>query len=122
MQMLWARVISDGVRTLAPEIVYGIYTPEETQDFEPAPRKSASSPQVALPAPAEEASVIDDVDPNLASDLQVGKIEMLIASLGIPSGKVVEMLQKRGVNSVEDLTKDQADEILIKLESLDSAK
>lgn len=32
MQTLWARVISHGVRTLAPEIVAGIYTPEEVQD------------------------------------------------------------------------------------------
>lgn len=34
MQMLWARVISDGVRTMCPEIVAGTYTPEEVQDFE----------------------------------------------------------------------------------------
>jgi hypothetical protein len=34
MQMLWARVISDGVRTMAPQIVAGTYTPEEVSDFE----------------------------------------------------------------------------------------
>lgn len=33
MQMLWARVVSDGVRTLRPEIVAGHYTPEEVEDF-----------------------------------------------------------------------------------------
>jgi hypothetical protein len=32
MQMMWARVVSDGVRTLAPEINCGIYTPEEAAD------------------------------------------------------------------------------------------
>lgn len=32
MQSLWARVISDGVRTVAPEIVAGIFTPEEITD------------------------------------------------------------------------------------------
>lgn len=131
MQMLWARVVSDGVRTLAPEIVYGIYTPEETQDFDaPAKvvqRSLSDSPvaQAALPPVAKPVDEIEDVPfetDDKATDLQVSKIEMLIASLGMPSGKVVAMLEKRGVNSVEDLTKDQADEILMKLESLDSAK
>lgn len=32
-QMLWARVVSDGVRAMAPEICSGIYTPEEVEDF-----------------------------------------------------------------------------------------
>lgn len=38
-QMLTARVISEGVRLLAPQIVSGIYTPEEVQDF------SSNAPQ-----------------------------------------------------------------------------
>lgn len=33
-QMLTARCISEGVRLLAPEIVFGIYTPEEVADFD----------------------------------------------------------------------------------------
>lgn len=32
MQMMWARVVSDGVGTLAPEVRAGLYTPEEMQD------------------------------------------------------------------------------------------
>ena len=58
MQSLWARVISDGVRTLAPEIVAGIYTPEEIVDDglaggggQPAEIKLATP----APAPATEA-------------------------------------------------------------------
>jgi hypothetical protein len=35
-QMLTARVISEAVRLLAPEIVFGVYTPEEIQDSSPA--------------------------------------------------------------------------------------
>lgn len=31
-QMLWARVVSDGVRAMAPEVVAGYYTPEEVTD------------------------------------------------------------------------------------------
>ena len=39
-QMLRARVISEGVRTVYPGVALGIYTPEEVQDFEePSPRK-----------------------------------------------------------------------------------
>ena len=32
--MLWARMVSRSVRRLCPEIVAGIYTPEEVQDFD----------------------------------------------------------------------------------------
>jgi len=32
MQMLWARVVSDAVRTMAPEVCAGTYTPEEQAD------------------------------------------------------------------------------------------
>lgn len=32
MQMLWARVVSDAVRTMAPEVCAGTYTPEEHAD------------------------------------------------------------------------------------------
>jgi hypothetical protein len=35
-QMMTARVISEGVRTILPGVVTGIYTPEEAQDMEPA--------------------------------------------------------------------------------------
>jgi len=35
--MLWARVVSRGVRRLAPVVVCGTYTPEEIQDFNPSP-------------------------------------------------------------------------------------
>jgi hypothetical protein len=33
MQMLWSRVISDGVRTMKSEVCSGIYTPEEQADI-----------------------------------------------------------------------------------------
>ena len=34
--MLWARMVSRAVRRLCPEIVAGVYTPEEVQDFDDA--------------------------------------------------------------------------------------
>ncbi len=36
-QMLRARCVSEGVRAVLPGVVLGIYTPEETADFEPLP-------------------------------------------------------------------------------------
>lgn len=47
MQMLWARCVSDGVRTVAPECCQGVYTPEEASDFlEAAPVQSNYQPSV----------------------------------------------------------------------------
>lgn len=34
MQMLWARVVSDAIRCVAPEVLSGAYTPEEIEDFD----------------------------------------------------------------------------------------
>ena len=68
--MLWARMVSRSVRRLCPEIVAGLYTPEEAADFdEPRPARtvtpeiapdvaaaratgSATVPATATPAPA----------------------------------------------------------------------
>lgn len=33
-QMLWARVVSEAVRTIAPEVIAGVYTPEEVGDYD----------------------------------------------------------------------------------------
>lgn len=73
MQMLWARVVSDGVRAICPKVNHGTYTPEEVQDFDgdnsrpamknvtPAPVKeqatapanpTASTPASVAPPPA----------------------------------------------------------------------
>ena len=37
--MLRARVVSEGIRSVYPGCVVGVYTPEEVQDFTPAPAK-----------------------------------------------------------------------------------
>jgi hypothetical protein len=39
-QMLRARVISEGIRTVYPGVAVGIYTPEEVNDFDAAPVKA----------------------------------------------------------------------------------
>ena len=56
-QMLTARCVSEGVRLLAPQIVSGIYTPEEVQDFSSPPAPVRHTP---VPVLVEQAtSVID---------------------------------------------------------------
>lgn len=47
MQMLWARAVSDGVRTICPQAIQGFYTPEEVVDFTPAATTRAPAVEVA---------------------------------------------------------------------------
>lgn len=48
-QMLRARCISEGIRTVFPGVVVGTYTPEEVQDMEPVrqpPKRQTAEPQM----------------------------------------------------------------------------
>jgi hypothetical protein len=58
-QMLRARCVSEGVRAVLPGVVLGIYTPEETEDFDNKPRNI--TPRQSQPAPVaiEAAETID---------------------------------------------------------------
>jgi hypothetical protein len=56
--MLWARVISRGVRRMRPEIVAGLYTPEEVADFEPE-RGNGAPVAIAPEEAARRAKPID---------------------------------------------------------------
>lgn len=55
-QMLTARVVSEGVRTVLPGVVAGIYTPEEAGDFD-------ARPPVIPPMPTAEVVDVTPVDP-----------------------------------------------------------
>lgn len=73
-QMLTARLISEAVRLLAPEIVSGVYTPEEIADFtnestpppkpEPKPKPTAKAP----PTIDASAEIIPDAAQPAAAD------------------------------------------------------
>jgi hypothetical protein len=69
--MLWARMVSKAVRRLCPEIVYGLYSPEETGDFS-QDRGAPSREPIAITVetakarqqqaqPKEEATIIEPV-------------------------------------------------------------
>lgn len=64
--MLRARVISEGIRTVYPGCVVGVYTPEEVQDFDHKPREKNITPDVTNAADpvADLKSDIINVDPN----------------------------------------------------------
>ena len=83
-QMLWARVVSSAIRLIAPQIVAGVYTPEEVQDFDKAaaiepsairveakevvlpvePKKEpAAAPKAEFAAPVEQAVSESNVCP-----------------------------------------------------------
>ena len=52
--MLRARVISEGIRSVFPGCVVGVYTPEEVQDFEPPKEKFMGSVERVEDIPAVE--------------------------------------------------------------------
>ena len=56
MQMLWARLVSDSIRCLAPEVICGTYTPEEVSDFDQIPEEIRNDQPVESEA-IEEAEV-----------------------------------------------------------------
>lgn len=75
-QMLTARCVSEAVRLLAPQIVSGIYTPEEVQDFDrPAQPARQTPPKVYI----EEREPIENPQQALNNRLDelLGKYEPL---------------------------------------------
>jgi hypothetical protein len=68
-QMLTARVISEGVRTIYPKCLNGFYTPEEVQDFDDAKEPlKAEHEVVGEPAAAEPAKEPNPCKINLGGD------------------------------------------------------
>ena len=69
-QMLRARVISEGIRTVFPGVSVGIYTPEEVQDFIPAvePSKRAEKDMGAAEVVSEVLPEVEAYDYEAALD------------------------------------------------------
>ena len=64
LQMLSARVISEGVRASFPGIVSGVYTPEEVQDFEPSAAPSRAPAPAIAPVREAEAEYVEEAPPS----------------------------------------------------------
>ena len=65
--MLRARVISEGIRSVFPGCVVGVYTPEEVQDFEPPKEKFMGSVERVEDIPAVE--IVERVEDGAFSGL-----------------------------------------------------
>jgi hypothetical protein len=132
-QMLRARVISEGIRTVYPGVSVGIYTPEEVQDFDDRPKP------IAHPEPTIEDGHIDPLPvpnlnngtvvstpllPNASTDQQVtmplantisdAQARRLFA-IWKASGKSEEerksIMECFGFSSSKDITRDKYEEI-----------
>lgn len=117
MQHLWARVVSDSVRVIAPDLVSGVYTPEEVADYSglvsPEPRtvEAIAVKPIASTVKNIDRSVIDPV----ATDDQIAKINECMEFLELPADIRVKSWEKRGCTGPEGLTRSQADDVLLGL-------
>ena len=126
MQMMAARVVSDGIRAIMPEVNEGRYTPEEfdAEDWTEAGSGSAATASTVettqAPAPASVAEPVQDAEP-LASREIVAKIEAVAAILvergAVKSSMIPDLLARRKIESLADLTQADAEEIFSKLEA-----
>lgn len=83
-QMLRARVISEGIRTVFPGVVIGVYTPEEVRDFddkpEPQDRGAAQVVETKTAQPAQDEQIsrfkkqADDIRADLKSATSIEEL------------------------------------------------
>jgi hypothetical protein len=69
--MMRARLVSETLRAIAPEIVTGVYTPEEAAQFDdvqPEPKPAQSEPVQAQPV--IEAETVEDAEKNTTQKLE----------------------------------------------------
>lgn len=127
MQMLWARVVSDGVRAMCPEVVCGKYAPEEIGDVASEEAEEAGDQPAERGVRVEAVDTIDAEfkvvdapqmkDDGFATADQVTRIMDLYVALQVPFEAQQAALDKRGVRSLRSLTSDQAAEMLLKLQA-----
>lgn len=120
MQMLWARVVSDGVRAMCPEVNLGTYTPEEISDFDDdgraAPSTVAASDPAAPSMDAPDDEPIEDATFEPAgkgiTPQQIARMNELFTVLKISPDVQIKSCKKRGADNVTLLSREAADELL----------
>lgn len=142
MQHLWARVVSDTVRVIAPNLVSGTYTPEEVADFsglvtpelvaasqtaggqldatnqaEQVIASLSESPVEKTTVQSVASTVATSVEDPSSTPEQVAEINQLIAKLRIPADKIALAFAKRGAKDALGLTSAQAAEMIDSLRS-----
>lgn len=140
-QMLWARVVSDGVRAMAPEVVAGYYTPEEVTDVvesgpvdvapTPAtehPPRETSEPAAETPAPRAKGGVSLEAGTGPPSEAayeqepedpcgpaMADEILKLAEKTRLPAAKLDEVIQRSGASRLRDMPQEQANRLRQKL-------
>jgi hypothetical protein len=131
-QMLWARVISEAVRTLRPGIVVGTYTPEEVSDFKDNGAAVVSATVAPTPAPAPPEPEVEEIAGEsklppeaMTQELSgpvdqvvVDEIKSLLQKAGNPQTilKLQKFLADQGKAKIADLTALDADRLKRDLE------
>lgn len=121
-QMMWARLVSDSVRTIMPEVTGGYYTPEEMQDVIDGECTTLTMNAGALPAPtgtvatatenvASTATVTAQVDVMISPEQQL-EMTNLFTMLALTQEQIAASLAGRGVKAVSEFTAAQATEII----------
>ena len=134
-QMMWARVVSDGVRAMAPEVVAGFYTPEEMDDLPEQPARVAQHAPVAseivqaekpTEPPRKGIKLSADTKPQSSDENEcdldgpcmadhVDEIKDLAQQLKIPPTAIKSMVERRGKHRLMDLSILEAEDIIRKL-------
>ncbi len=129
-QMLWARVVTEGLRCLCPQSTGGYYSPEEfdqivdgdaeTDHTDVVVEEVKTTPPVTA-ATATPTTVTQPTPDNAGSGgitrEQIKRINHLYVELDVPLETRDAALKKRGASALVALTAVQADEILQKLEA-----
>lgn len=144
MQQLWCRVVSDGVRVIAPELVTGSYSPQETSDYTGLAVPDDAAVTVTSTelkhrgteaAETQQQDAVEDADvvvkqpevkqPDATEQPTVKKItadqakqiEQYFALLGMSQAVIDGCLAKRDATLMADLTFDAAADLLAGLKA-----
>jgi hypothetical protein len=125
-QMLTARVISEAVRLLAPELVCGFYSPEEVADFDgdsESVKALVGKTVEALVEKTIDASVVDDAPPPVEDWKCLGDKQDLAIRYFIEKGLLKEgqTLENLPAKVKQDIRK-RTSALLKALEQLDDVK
>ena len=136
--MLWSRLVSDTLRTICPELVAGVYTPEEMSDVQPAVLLEAkkgptvdellskSQPAADLDtdpdAGVEVAEVTtkptDPKEPGSIVQRHIDRIRELFETAGSTKEKIDAILHdKYGASTVRNLSDEQGVDLVQRLEA-----
>ena len=107
-QMLRARCISEGIRTIYPGVAIGTYTPEEAEDMAPRPARDMGAVEEVAPPPPPTVDVealVRDIDGAATLEfLELLRPQMRQVPKGPDRDRVVAAVQRRA----EEIRAEQA--------------